>query len=164
MRHDGVIFAHNNLTTVKVQLTYKCATLNIWSSHIGSQLYNKSQYTTKAVGDVEETYKKNTEGIISAKTVCTISSSYLCTFIAFSPCGETLRLLGMLLFPPGRFLSLLNVTGALGAQITLESCIFLCRFASGLKLQRMEGGGISYPRQEKWSHLSSWDLGNVSTR
>lgn len=49
---------------------------------------------------VGETYNKNCEGIISAKTVCTISSSYLCTFIAFSPCGETLRLLGMLLIPP----------------------------------------------------------------
>lgn len=84
-------------------------------------------------------HTKNTEGIISAKTVCTISSSYLCTFIAFSPCGETLRLLGMLLIPPRRFLSLLNVTGALGAQITLESCIFFCRFASGLKLRRMKG-------------------------
>lgn len=49
---------------------------------------------------VSETYNKNTEGIISAKTVCTIISSYLCTFIAFFPCGEMLRLLGMLLFPP----------------------------------------------------------------
>lgn len=101
---------------------------------------------------VGKTYNKNTEGIISAETVCTISSSYLCTFIAFSPCGETLRLLGMLLIPPRRFLSLLNVTGALGAQITLESCILLCRFASGLKLQRMKevrGEKISYPCQEK---------------
>lgn len=40
-------------------------------------------------------YKKNetkTEAIISAKTVCTISLSYLCTFIAFSTCCESLRL------------------------------------------------------------------------
>lgn len=47
----------------------------------------------------------------------------------------------MLLIPPQRFLSLLNVTGAFGAQITLESTIFLCRFAPGLKLQRMKGVG-----------------------
>lgn len=54
---------------------------------------------------VGESYNKNNEGVISAQTVCTISSSYLCTFIAFSPCGEMLRLLGMLLIPPRRFLS-----------------------------------------------------------
>lgn len=32
------------------------------------------------------------EAIISAKTVCTISLSYLCTFIAFSTRCESLRL------------------------------------------------------------------------
>lgn len=122
------------------------------------------QYKLNEMGG--ETFNKNIEGIISAKTVCTIITSYLCTFIAFSPCAEMLRRLGKLLIPPQRFVSLLNVTGALGDQITLESCILLCRFASGLKLQRMKGRKkeISYPCQKKLSHLSSGDLGNVSTR
>lgn len=61
------------------------------------------QYKLNEMGG--ETFNKNIEGIISAKTVCTIITSYLCTFIAFSPCGEMLRLLGMLLIPPQRFVS-----------------------------------------------------------
>lgn len=32
--------------------------------------------------------------------------------------------------------------GALGAEITLESCFLLRRFASGLQLQRIIGNGV----------------------
>lgn len=62
-------------------------------------LEQKPAYNESCRIQREEHTTKNTEGIISAKTVCTVSSSYLCTFIAFSPCGELLGLMGTLLIP-----------------------------------------------------------------
>lgn len=113
---------------------------------------------------------KNTDGIISAITVCAVSFILSLRFYCFlSPCWwgkkkRAQRLLGDSCrpLPPRRFLSALNVTGALGAQITLESYIFMCSFCSGAQTKNEGGGGegeMSYPRQEKWPHLSSPDLG-----
>lgn len=170
MSCNPVSVYYSKLNTINVQHPCKCATMNTWSGHIDFQLWNKSLHTMKAVEySRKNIQQKKTEGIISAKTVCTVSSSYLCTFIAFSPCGESLGLMGTLLIPSPKIFILSECHWSFGRSNHFRKAVFSCVVSlQGSSSKRMkagrEGGEISYPCQEKWSHLSSRDLSNVSTR
>lgn len=77
-----------------------------------------------------------------AKTVCTISSSYLCTFIAFSPCGETLRLLGDVADSSPKIFILTECHGSFGRSNHFRKLYFIVSFRFRAQALKNEGGGI----------------------
>ena len=148
MSCNPVSVYYSKLNTINVQHPCKCATMNTWSGHIDFQLWNKSLHTMKAVeysrkNIQQKKLKASLVPKLSAPSAHLISALLLLSLPVVNRSGWW----GRCWFLPRRFLSLVNVTGALGAQIILEKPYFLVSFrsrAQAPKEWRRVGRGVRY--------------------
>lgn len=128
---------HQKLKDVSCCCRSICASINMWSSHINSTRSKSVENGGLSTRQKNKTEKASLLPKQSAPSAHLISALLLLSL----PAVKTLRLLGMLLIPPWRFLSSPNAMGTLGAPFTLENYILLCCFASGCRDPKTGGGG-----------------------